>query len=136
MITKVKPYNTYEDIMPYHDDLLLWKDENIYNRRWQTRCDNCLSLCCILEPGGYMYKYWEKSTTHEFDEAKQFWCVDFPIIWGSKLDFDYRLEPDNLAKVRVCPLAINGKCFIYEDRPRMCKIYKCIFAQSKYLGVK
>lgn len=137
MITKVNGRPNYSnDLLAYHDDLLLWSNKEAYNKRWQARCDNCLSLCCILEPGGFMYKYWEEAFGKDWDETKLFWSLDFPIIWNSKLDLDFRLEPDNLATVRVCPLAINGKCFIYEDRPKMCKIYKCKFAQSKFLGVK
>ncbi len=141
MITKVNSKPDFRnmsesDIINYNDAMLLWKDKEAYDRRWQVRCDNCLSLCCILEPGGYMYKYWEEAFGNDFDDTKQFWNFDFPIILNSKFDFDDRLEPTAISTVRVCPLAIDGKCFIYEDRPKMCKIYKCMFAQSKYLGVK
>lgn len=132
-------------IISFHDDMLKWKDKKSYDKRWQKRCDNCLSQCCLVEPGGRFYDYLDDYNISDKEEskklnmnlinAKDIFCK-MPIIWCGEFDFDERLAPDDLSKVRLCVLAIDGKCIIYETRPKMCKIYKCILAQYKYLGVK
>jgi Fe-S-cluster containining protein len=60
--------------------------------------------------------------------------VDYPYGDYDKRNNDgkaYRQFNDDfilievLEGVRICPLAVNSKCLIYEDRPNMCRIFKC-----------
>lgn len=132
------------DILVKHDDWLLYKDEKAYNNRWKARCENCLSVCCFFKVVGAKMNYNDEMKI--FDQAKDFWNHNFVIMkisnqtWDENIEmgFNITLNPQELAfdsGLLLCPLAINGRCWIYKDRPKLCKIFKCRLGTNKFLGV-
>ena len=101
------------------DDRILYKNEDRYHTNWQERCDACLAPCCffLLMPG-YVYDYnttqeeIKKALTHFVDEF-----VTTAVFEGTDWE-DTRLK--------ICPLNVDSQCIIYEDRPQLCKMYKCL----------
>lgn len=124
----------------YADELILWKSPIQYHRNWQNRCESCLAPCCFFSMHGYPYNY--KTDPHgSMQSSRSFFTNDFVILgvrydsfdeqiddWGFKLplamgeELDYT---DGNKALQICPLNVNSKCLIYEDRPKMCRVFKC-----------
>lgn len=123
----------------YIDELFLYNNAKQYHRNWKSRCSNCLAPCCFFSVSGYEYDY--KLEDKGTDNSRNFWTNDFVIIavkWFNEEDIkawnfntplaqNAELNYTNGNKgLQICPLNINSKCFIYEDRPKMCKRWKCV----------
>jgi len=130
------------------DNLIMWKNPDQYHRNWKNRCESCLAPCCFFLMKGYNYDYENK------DEAKSvaggFFQNDFVIMvirkendedivdmgfniqLGMYDEFNWKYDDDSgLGGLQICPLNIDSKCLIYEDRPLMCKMWKCAMKTIK-----
>ena len=124
------------------DDWINYHDREAYDRRWNARCSDCLAPCCNLNMTGYLYDY-KKSDNINVKEMSEFWSNDFVIMMiryqsfeeFNEMGFKVNTGIDDLNKLHVCPLNILGDCLIYEDRPLMCKEFRCEMALDTYFGV-
>ncbi len=107
-----------------------------FDKLWNKRCGDCHAPCCFLQMDGYAKK-------PDNTEASKFWTDDFVIIknkndtWedNAKDGYKIQLNPPELDPkdgLQICPLAVNGKCIIYEDRPKMCRIFTCQMKTGVY----
>lgn len=91
---------------------------------------------------GYRYNYGNDDDNHR--EMQDFWSDNFVIMdisrlsWKETVEMGFKItvNPIEFKKLSVCPLATPKGCMIYEDRPRMCKEWRCIMSLNKYLGIK
>ena len=123
------------------DDWINYHDTNKHDRRWKIRCGNCLAPCCFFGMSGFPYDY--RTEKPKLIEMQKFYN-DFVIMWIKKytweetvnMGFKINLNPEECGKLQICPLNILGDCLIYEDRPSICRSWKCSMGTKKYLGVK
>lgn len=125
------PDEVYDPLQSDYE--LLQLSEEFYNKQWQKRCGNCLSPCCFVEINGLPYKPF--GLTKDSD-AQYFFTHQFVIIhtkyksWKEKKDMGFQTilhtEEQELEKLQICPLNTGGKCLIYEDRPLICREWKCV----------
>ena len=87
---------------------------------------------------GYYYDYKNDANDKDKTESSTFFTYDF-VIMNIKNDthkeniengFNIQLDTpefNNKGKkgLQICPLNIGSKCLIYEDRPQICRIFKC-----------
>ena len=98
------------------------KVRDLFDKRWNARCKDCLAPCCSFKMTGIAYGL--KNTT----KARDFFTHDFVLV---------KTEEEDIFKfLSLCPLNILGKCLIYEERPLVCREWMCLMAQSDHLGVK
>ena len=97
------------------DNRILYKNTDRYHANWQERCDACLSPCCFFlnMPGG-VYDY-----TTPSDEVEK--NIDFFTFKFIMMD---AYDPIDTT-MHMCPLNVDSQCLIYENRPGVCKMYKC-----------
>ena len=121
------------------DDLILWKNAKQYHENWKNRCSNCLAPCCFLSMTGYTYNYQtDNKTEDEIEDNQSFWRHGFVIEriknmdiieqtqeWGFTLPLAQSDELNRKGGLQICPLNIDSKCLIYENRPKMCRTWKC-----------
>jgi len=99
------------------DNLVMMKNPTRYNQNWFDRCNDCLAPCCLhMTMGGYVggtYAYQtQEEVSKEVHKAKVQFNDNFVIC-----------EP--FPGIRICPLVVDTHCLIYEDRPTLCKMFKC-----------
>ncbi len=129
-------------LLLWADNRKHWKDEKGYDRRWQRRCEDCLAPCCLFSMNGYYYDYAKSNG----DPAMHgFFSKDFVIMdlknksfkeHAMEDGFNVQLDTPELDKLQICPLNILGKCSIYEDRPKICRNWKCGMKLDRNWGVK
>ena len=110
------------------DNLILMKNPTRYKDNWANRCNGCLSPCCFnIGMEGYLdyqyngYLYDPTHIENDIIKAQKMFTDNFIImeLFGSE---------KIVTGTRLCPLNVDSKCIIYEDRPTICKIFKCKMA--------
>ena len=97
------------------DNRILYKNTDRYHANWKERCDTCLAPCCFfLNMPGAVYDY-----TTPSDEVKK--NIDFFTFKFIMMD---AYDPVDTT-INMCPLNVDSQCIIYEDRPTICKMFKC-----------
>ena len=92
------------------DNLIILTDNcKEWQEWWQSVCAECASVCCLLRLSGYT----KGPNLEDVPAAKAYWRGPWVQI---KL-------PEVHPKIWLCPLAINGRCLIYEDRPLICALF-------------
>lgn len=120
----------------------LWhNNRDKWERLWQKRCGDCLAPCCFLDVGGLAHNYNEDNI---ITEGRKYFSHDFIILhmvekyWQTHTEhgFNLQLNPPELQYsdkgLRVCPLAVNGRCIIYEDRPYICRKFTCVMKVGNF----
>lgn len=129
-------------LLLWADNRVHWRDEVKYDRRWQKRCGDCLAPCCFLGMSGYYYDYGDESNGDP--KMHEFFSNDFVIInlkddkfeQHIKDGFNVQLDAPELRQLQICPLNILGKCSIYDNRPKICRNWKCQMKLDRDWGVK
>ncbi len=130
-------------LLLWADNRVQWKDEAKYDRRWQKRCGDCLSPCCLLSMNGYWYDYGDE--TNGDQKQHEFFSRDFVIMnlknksfteHVKEDGFNVQLDTPELNSLQICPLNIDGKCSIYDDRPKICRAWKCMMKLDRDWGIK
>lgn len=116
---------TYDNRTMGDNSLLRW-----YSNLCSYICESCPSACCLMALNGIVFLNPQESAKEKEEndklvsDSRKFFSRDFVIM------FDFIEEKD----VRVCPLAVNGRCLIYDDRPFICNIFTiCSWRQVKSL---
>ncbi len=134
------------ELLTDYDNHLYCNRKEEYDLLWQKRCGDCLAPCCFLELTGFTHRLKEEDRI--IDEGKTFFGGDFVILgihrssWteNTKHGFNVQLNPPELQYkskgLRVCPLAVNGKCIIYEDRPYICRKFTCTMKVGNFYSKK
>ena len=130
-------------LLLWTDNRVQWKDEAKYDRRWQKRCDSCLAPCCLFTMSGYYYDYGKNNGDPADPAMHSFFKNEF-VIMDLKNDsyadhvkdgFNVQLDAPELRKLQICPLNILGKCSIYDDRPKICRNWKCAMKLDREWGI-
>lgn len=103
------------------NNLLKWaKDANA------AKCANCLSVCCLMPLTGISYVTVEEQD-NTVSAASKFFTRDFVIMNGF-----FKEEG-----ARICPLAVNGRCLIYDQRPFICHLFEmCVWRDKLTISVE
>jgi len=108
-----------------------------YDELWQNRCGDCAAPCCYFTMGGHTHD------NSDHSESQSFFEHDFILIkmkhmtWDENIEVGFRValdtpELEHKNGLMVCPLNIDSKCLIYEDRPKICKTFKCNMKFNKW----
>ncbi len=122
------------------DSKLMDNHPEIYKKRWQLRCSKCPAPCCFFSMSGFNF-----DNRADNGNGQNFFTHDFIVIKFNRqtneekkaAGFNIQLDtPEfihNRKGLQVCPLSIHGRCLIYEDRPFICKFFKCDLALKRPL---